>query len=41
MSLLVYEGKKAEDLIIKAVTFPDPRSTNNSEFKIFQTIVKL
>ena len=37
---LLYEGKKAEDLFLKDVTIPDPRSTDNSEFNIVQTIIK-
>ena len=41
MTILIYEGKKAEDLFLKNGTIPDPISTDNSEFKIVQTIIKL
>ena len=40
MTLLVYEGNKAEDLFLKDWTIPDPSSTDNVEFKIVQTIIK-
>ena len=40
MTLLTLEGKKAEDLLLKDGTIPDPRSTDNSEFKISQTFIK-
>ena len=40
MTLLVHEGKKAEDLLLKDGTILDPSSTDNAEFKIFQTIIK-
>ena len=40
MTLLVYEGKKAEYLFLKDVTIPDPSSMENDEFKIVQTIIK-
>ena len=34
MTLLIHEGKKAEDEFLKDGTLPDPTSTNNAEFKI-------
>ena len=40
MTLLVHEGKKAEDFLLKDYTIPDPISTENVEFKIVQTIIK-
>jgi adenosylhomocysteinase len=40
MTLLVHEGKKAEDLFAKDGTLPDPESTTNAEFKIVLTIIK-
>jgi len=40
MTLLIHEGKKAEDLFLKDGTLPDPTSTDNAEFKIVLTIVK-
>ena len=40
MTLLIHEGKKAEDLVLKDGTIPDPSSTDNVEFKIFQTVIK-
>ena len=40
MTLLIHEGKRAEDLFLKDGTIPDPRSTDNVEFKIVQTIIK-
>ena len=40
MILLIHEGKKAEDLLLKDGTIPDPSSTDNAEFNIFQTIAK-
>jgi len=40
MTLLIHEGKKAEDLFLKDGTLPDPSSTDNAEFKIVLTIVK-
>ena len=40
MTLLIHEGEKLEDLFLKDGTIPDPISTNNVEFKIFQTIIK-
>ena len=39
MTLLVHEGKKAEDLFAKDGTVPDPTSTDNAEFKIVLTII--
>jgi len=40
MTLLIHEGKKAEDLFLKNGTLPDPTSTDNAEFKIVLTIIK-
>mmetsp|Transcript_39426 Transcript_39426/g.95392 ORF Transcript_39426/g.95392 Transcript_39426/m.95392 type:complete len:482 (+) Transcript_39426:58-1503(+) len=40
MTLLIHEGKKAEDLFVKDKTLPDPTSTDNAEFKIVLTIIK-
>jgi len=40
MTLLIHEGKKAEDLFLKDGTVPDPTSTDNEEFKIVLTIIK-
>jgi len=40
MTLLIHEGKKAEDLFLKDGTLPDPTSTDNEEFKIVLTIIK-
>ena len=40
MNLLIHEGKKVEDLFLKDCTSPDPISTENAEFNIFQTIIK-
>jgi len=40
MTLLIHEGKKAEDLFLKDGTLPDPTSTDNAEFKIVLTIIK-
>ena len=40
MTLLIHEGKKAEDLLLKDVTTPDPIYTDNVEFKISQSIIK-
>jgi len=40
MTLLIHEGKKAEDLFNKDGTLPDPNSTTNAEFKIVLTIIK-
>ena len=38
MILLVHEVKKEGDLFLKYCNIPDLSSTDNSEFKIFQTI---
>eukprot|EP00547_Thalassionema_nitzschioides_P004884 CAMPEP_0194199150 /NCGR_PEP_ID=MMETSP0156-20130528/263_1 /TAXON_ID=33649 /ORGANISM="Thalassionema nitzschioides, Strain L26-B" /LENGTH=481 /DNA_ID=CAMNT_0038924003 /DNA_START=32 /DNA_END=1477 /DNA_ORIENTATION=- len=40
MTLLIHEGKKAEDLFLKDGTLPDPSSTDNAEFVIVLTIIK-
>jgi len=40
MTLLVHEGKKAEDAFAKDGSLPDPSSTDNAEFKIVLTIIK-
>jgi len=40
MTLLIHEGKKAEDIFLKDGTLPDPSSTDNAEFKIVLTIIK-
>merc|ERR1712153_164486 len=40
MTLLIHEGKKAEDLFLKDGTLPDPSSTDNAEFQIVLTIIK-
>ncbi len=40
MTLLIHEGKKAEDQFAKDGTLPDPSSTDNAEFKIVLTIIK-
>ena len=40
MTLLIHEGKKAEDAFLKDGTLPDPSSTDNEEFKIVLTIIK-
>lgn len=40
MTLLIHEGKKAEDQFLKDGTLPDPESTNNAEFKIVLGIIK-
>jgi len=40
LTLLIHEGKKAEDLFLKDGTLPDPSSTDNAEFKIVLTIIK-
>jgi adenosylhomocysteinase len=40
MTLIIHEGKKAEDLFLKDGTVPDPTSTDNAEFKIVLTILK-
>ena len=36
-TLLIIEGNKAEELLLKYGTIPNPISTDNVEFKIFQT----
>jgi len=40
MTLIIHEGKKAEDLFLKDGTLPDPSTTDNAEFKIVLTIIK-
>jgi len=40
LTLLIHEGKKAEDLFLKDGTLPDPSTTDNAEFKIVLTIIK-
>jgi len=40
MTLLIHEGKKAEDLFLKDGTLPDPESTTNAEFKIVLSIIR-
>ena len=40
MTLLIHEGKKAEDLFLANGTLPDPESTDNAEFKIVLSIIK-
>ena len=40
MTLTIHKGKKSEDLFFKDGNIPDPRSTDNAGFKIFQTIFK-
>jgi len=40
MTLLIHEGKKAEDLYLKDGTLPDPNSTDNAEFKIVLSIIR-
>merc|ERR1712032_883644 len=40
MTLLIHEGKKAEDQFKKDGTLPDPSSTTNAEFKIVLTIIR-
>jgi len=40
MTLLIHEGKKAEDAFLKDGTLPDPDSTDNAEFKIVLSIIK-
>merc|ERR1740115_313426 len=39
MTLLIHEGKKAEDLFEKDGTVPDPASTDNAEFKLVLTMI--
>ena len=38
-TILIHEGKKADDLFLKDGTIPDPRSTENAQFKIVQTTI--
>ena len=40
MTLLIHEGKKAEDAFLADGTLPDPSSTDNAEFKIVLSIIK-
>ena len=40
MTLLIHEGNNAEELLLKDGTIPEPISTDNVEFEIFQTIIK-
>ena len=40
VTILIHEGKKAEDLFLKDGTIPDPTPMDNFEFKIVQTIIK-
>merc|ERR1719424_1843257 len=40
LTLLIHEGKKAEDAFAKDGTLPDPSSTDNAEFKIVLSIIK-
>jgi len=40
LTLLIHEGKKAEDAFLKDGTLPDPDSTDNEEFKIVLSIIK-
>jgi adenosylhomocysteinase len=40
MTLIIHEGKKAEDLFLKDGTLPDPSSTDNAEFKIVLAILR-
>ena len=37
MTLLIHEVKKAEDLLLKDGTIPDPRSIYNAKLKISKT----
>ena len=41
MNLLIHEGKKVEYLFLKDGTIPDPSSTDNYEFNIFENIIKI
>ena len=41
MNILIHEGNNAEGLFLKDSTIPDPTLTDNVEFNIFQTIIKL
>jgi adenosylhomocysteinase len=40
VTLIIHEGKKAEDLFLANGTLPDPDSTDNAEFKIVLSIIK-
>ena len=40
ITLIIHEGKKVEELFLEDGTIPDPSTTENSEFNIFQTIIK-
>ena len=40
MTLQIHEGNKAQDLLLKDITTPDPISTDNAEFKVVQTVIK-
>merc|ERR1712087_1070543 len=40
MTLIIHEGKKAEDLFNANGTWADPSSTDNAEFKIVLTIIR-
>jgi len=40
MTLLIHEGKKAEDLFLNDGTLPDPTSTDNLEFVCILNIIK-
>jgi adenosylhomocysteinase len=40
MTLIIHEGKKAEDQFLKDKTLPDPASTTNAEFKIVLSIIR-
>merc|ERR1719301_447052 len=39
MTLLIHEGKKAEDKFAEDGTMPDPASTDNAEFKLVLTMI--
>ena len=40
MTIIIHEGKKTNEFFLKDDTIPEPISTYNIEFKIFQTIIK-
>ena len=40
MTLLIHEGKKADDFYLKDGSIPDPISIENVELNIFQIIIK-
>ena len=40
ITLLIHDGKKLEELILKDGTIPDPSSTENAELKVVQPIIK-